>query len=407
MVSATIRAEPLYSRYPLPLGIAVFLAQVALGIVLFSTFQDYVPRALGVGTAWPGYLLAAYGAGRFLFETPTGAISDRIERKFGLLAGLLLMIPAVTAMAFVEDRYVFLAAAALLGFGTSFMWPATYAIAADLYPPNRRARVIGFLNVGQLTGFGVGALGSAQIIDNVTWEQFALAFSALAAAALATAAGIPRYRSRLPASVRTRRPSLVDVMSVRLVLLSGIFLATSTSLAMSVPAIRPYGTEELGVEFSTLTIALIPAIVVGAVLYVPAGLLADRIGRGGPYIAGLLLMAAGLFWVASIDTLGVAVVAAAVVIGGNVVIVPASHAAVFDLAPASHRGTLIGLNVALTGLGLTIGPAISGPIVQSAGAPAALRVAALVGLATAAALAVYARIFRLGPPAVAPIPTSD
>ncbi|HJP41106.1 MAG TPA: MFS transporter [Dehalococcoidia bacterium] len=389
----------LFSRYPLPLGGAVFLLQVALGLILFATFQDYVPRKLEVGAAWPGYLLAAYGAGRFLFEAPTGAISDRVERKVGLLIGFVLMIPAIVLMAGVNSRYVFLFCAALLGLGTSFIWPATYAIAADLYPAARRGKVIGFLNVGQLAGFGIGALGGAQIVNHVTWEQFVLALVAISLATAATAIGVPSYRGQgwLKSVPRETEARLKDVLSLRLVLLSGIILASSTSLAIILPAIRPYGTEQLGIEFSELTVALIPAIIASLVLYVPAGHLADRLGRAFPYLLGLGLLAGGLLWLAETTAVSVAMIGAAVVFSGNVFIVPASTAAVMDLAPETYRGTLIGLNVALTGLGLTIGPAIGGPVAEYAGPDMALRVAAFVALGTAAALFAYSRVFRMHP----------
>lgn len=399
MATAVVTTGKLYKRYPVPLVAAMFLTQVALGLILFATFQDYVPRELGVSNAWPGYLVAAYGAGRFLFETPTGAISDRIERKFALISGLLLMLPAVALMGLISDPFAFLIGAGLLGLGTSFLWPATYAIAGDLYPADKRGGVIGFLNVGQLLGFGVGSLGGSQVIEKVTWEQFAVAFVAIALAAVTAMVGIPRYRAgQLQREAEEGRPTLKEVMSLRLILLALIVLATSTSLSMAVPAIRPFGTEELGVEFSTLTLALVPAIGVGVILYVPAGMLADRIGRSIPFLAGIGLMSTGLFWAASADTLWFAMIGAMFVVAGQVMFVPSSHAAVLDLAPETHRGVLIGLNVALTGLGLTIGPAISGPIVEAAGAPVAFRVAAFTGIGTAVALFAYSRAYRMGRP---------
>lgn len=147
--------------YPVALALSIFLVQVALGTILFATFQEWVPTELEAGDAWGGYLLAAYGAARFAFEAPTGAISDRVERRLGLLVGFALMLPAILLMATVHDRHAYLAFAAMLGFATAFLWPATYAMSADLYALDRRGKVIGFLNLAQLLGFGVGALAGA------------------------------------------------------------------------------------------------------------------------------------------------------------------------------------------------------------------------------------------------------
>ena len=166
--------RPAARPYPYVLGLSTLFVQVALGIILFATFQKWVPAELGVSDGWGGYLLAAYGAARFAFEAPTGAISDRVERRLGLLIAFTLMIPAIALMTFVRDERVYLLLAAQLGFATSFLWPATYAMSADLYPPERRGAVVGFLNLAQLLGFGAGALAGAR------WGRAAIPAPALA-----------------------------------------------------------------------------------------------------------------------------------------------------------------------------------------------------------------------------------
>jgi MFS family permease len=378
--------------YPTALALSIFLVQVALGAILFATFQEWVPSHLDAGDAWGGYLLAAYGAARFAFEGPTGAVSDRVERRLGLLAGFALMLPAILLMATVHERHAYLAFSALLGFATAFLWPATYAIAADIYALERRGKVIGFLNLAQLLGFGVGALAGAFLVAGPSGAQFLLAAVAVTAALLSTVRGLPNYRRRglfrlLPA---TNRPRLREVYSARLGALSAIVLLASIGMAMIVPGIRPFGENDLQVSFSSLTIALAPGVAVGAALYIPAGHAADRFGRPRPFIAGQALIVAGLLTCSFTNSLPVASVGAAVIFAGNVLTVPALNAAVMDLAPESHRGTLIGFMVALSGLGLAAGPALGGAIVGAAGAQGVFRMAALVCAAAGLAMAGYA-----------------
>ncbi len=390
-----------FRRYPLPLALAILLVQVALGILLFATFQEWVPRTLGTTDAWGGYLLAAYGAARFLLETPTGAIADRLERRAGLLLGFLLMLPAILLMLLVREPRAYLAFAGLLGAATAFLWPAAYAIAADLYPIDRRGKVIGFLNLAQLAGFGIGALAGAFIVDHL--DAAALFASAAGAVALAFAAallGIPSYRggSLFRAVQGPARPPLRAVLNRRIAALSALILLASVALAMLVPAIRPYGEHTIGVSFSTLTLALVPAVAIGALLYIPAGDLADRFGRWKPFAAGQLCLVGGLLVLAATASLPVAMVAATFVFAGNVLTVPAWNAAVMDLAPESHRGTLIGLSVALSGLALALGPAMGGFVVGRWGAGAAFLLSAGLAALTAAAIGLYARHARPAPP---------
>ncbi|MGE0600464.1 MAG: MFS transporter [Dehalococcoidia bacterium] len=381
-----------FGKYPYALAFVVLLVQVALGILLFATFQEWVPSELRAGDEWGGYLLAAYGGSRFLFEAPTGAISDRMERRIGILFGFALMLPAITFMAFARDERAFLAFSSMLGFATAFFWPATYAMSADLYPPERRGKVIGFLNLAQLLGFGIGALAGAFLVLGPSSAQFIVAGSAIALAFLAGVTTLPGYRHELRHVSRAERPSLREIASFRLAWLSSIVLASSIGLAMVVPAIRPFGENDLGVSFDRLTLALVPAVVIGAALYIPAGHLADRYGRTMPMIVGQFLVVGGLLIAASTGSIFVAAGGAILLFAGNVMTVPALNAAVMDLAPESHRGTLIGLSVALNGLGLAMGPALGGTIVGHWGAPGAFRVAAGICAATAFSVALYRKV---------------
>jgi len=392
----TPAGRPAAHTYPYTLGAAIFLVQVALGIVLFATFQEWVPNEFGVSDGWGGYLLAAYGGARFSCELPTGALADRIERRLTLLAGFALMLPALALMAVTGNELVFLAMAAGLGIATAFLWPAAYAISADLYPVERRGKVIGFLNLLQLIGFGLGALSGAFLVKTADWAQFFVAGTAVALAFLAVLTRLSNYRESglFHVSSRGGRPSLREVLSRRLAALATIVVCASAGLAMVVPAIRPYGENELGVSFEELTLAFAPAVTVAAFVYLPAGHLTDRFGRIRPFLAGESLVVAGLLVCASTESLWIASAGATLIFGGNVLTVPALNAEVMDLAPATHRGTLIGLVVALTGLSLAVGPAIGGVIVGGWGAQAAFRVAACSCLAAAIGIALYGRFGR-------------
>jgi MFS family permease len=388
-VAVVVVANRLYRAFPIPLGAVVFLVQLALGIVLFATFQEYVPGELGASAGWGGYLLAIYGAARVVSETPTGILNDHLRRRAGLLLGFILLVPAVVGMSGAGDVATFAVLAAALGMGTAFLWPAIYAISADIYPPGRRGKVVGFLNVFQLLGFGAGALAGALLVERAHDAMFILAVVAMAAAGVCALLGTPSYDH--PARGRRRAASLRGIWSGQLAALSALIVLATGGIALVVPAIRPYGEEVLGVSFATVTIALIPAVLLGGALYVPAGHLSDRYGRMVPFLLGEVLLVAGAFLTAWTDVLFVAAAAGALVFAGNVFVVPAFNAAVMDLAPETHRGTLIGLTVALSGLGLALGPAAGGALVDLVSAPAVFRLAGVVGIVTAIGVVAYSR----------------
>ena len=274
--------ERLFGSFPYPLGLAIFLVQIAIGTVLFAVFQEFVPSQLGAGDAWPGYMISAYGAARFLSETPTGAVTDRIERKVGLLFGFAFMVPAIFLMAIVQEKLAYVAFAALLGWGTAFVWPATYAISADLYPPERRGKVVGYLNVAQFLGFGAGALMGALLIERAPALVFTIAGLSVVLAFTSTQLGIPAYRRDVLTSPLVRpRAQVREVLSWQLAILSVLILGATVATAMIVPAIRPFGARVLEISFAKLTVLLIPSVVIGALLYIPAGHIGDLFGRCG------------------------------------------------------------------------------------------------------------------------------
>lgn len=382
---------------PHALGLGIFCAQVALGIVIFAIFQEFVPNNLGASDGFGGYLLALYGGARFLSETPAGAISDRIERKHALLVGFALMIPALALMGAIQQEWAYLGFAALLGISTAFIWPATYAIGADLYPPAERGKVVGFLNVGQLLGFGLGALVGALLVETVPDSLFIIAIVAVVGALITGQMGVPAYRRELGIA-HEQRPPLRSVLSKRLVFLSALILSATIGISSLVPAIRPYGDNVLDISFAQLTVFLIPAVVAGGILYVPSGHLSDRIGRTLPLLLGQFLIIAGALTAAATVNIFLAAFATAVIFSGHVQQVPALNASMMDLAPETYRGTLIGWSVALSGLGLAAGPALGGAVVDAYDAPMAFQTGAMVAGFTAVLTIAYGLVYGYARP---------
>ena len=380
----------------IPFGLAgtVYLVQVAVGLIIFATFQQFVPDALDTGDALPGILVTVYGAARFLFETPSGAITDRIERKRGMLLGFIIMGASVALMAFVREPAAYLAFSALLGIGNAFLWPATYAISADMYPPSKRGQASGYLNVAQLLGYGTGGLAGALVVESLPTLQFVICAIALLLAFFLVVRVVPGYRGGTAPG--EQRPSIWSIMSVKIGLMAALVLGASSSSAMLIPAIRPFGEDQLGVSFATVTLALGPALIIGAAAYVPAGRLADRYGRAYPFVAGQLLVATGLIGLSMVTRVELGAVLAIFVFSGFTMSIPAWSSAVMDLAPLSHRGSIIGLTVAMSGAGLAVGPAIGGVVTELQDAVMTLRTAAALSLATGFGIFVYWKLYGDG-----------
>src|SRR4051812_30315374 len=76
----------------------VFLAHAAAGVYILALVQQYLPHELDAGRGFPGYVLACYGLGKFVWQTPAGWIADRIGRRVTMLAGMAASVPLLALL---------------------------------------------------------------------------------------------------------------------------------------------------------------------------------------------------------------------------------------------------------------------------------------------------------------------
>jgi MFS family permease len=132
-----------------------------------------------------GVLAALYPAVWSAGQLGTGALSDRIGRKWLIAAGMGVQAAAIALIALGTTFRVWALAAVLLGAGTAMVYPTLLAAIGDVAHPAWRARSVGVYRLWRDGGFAVGALLAGVIAD---------AFGILAAiwvvAALTAASGL-------------------------------------------------------------------------------------------------------------------------------------------------------------------------------------------------------------------------
>jgi MFS family permease len=143
----------------------------------------YASHGLSVGRI--GVLAALYPAVWGAGQLATGALSDRIGRKWLIAAGMLVQAAAIGLVALGTTFTTWAVAAVLLGTGTAMVYPTLLATVGDVAHPAWRARSVGVYRLWRDGGFAVGALLAGGVAD---------AFGILAAiwvvAALTAASGL-------------------------------------------------------------------------------------------------------------------------------------------------------------------------------------------------------------------------
>jgi MFS family permease len=104
---------------------------------------------------------AVWGTGQLL----TGALSDRLGRKWLIAAGMGVQAVALALVAAGTTFGVWAVAAVLLGAGTAMVYPTLLAAVGDVAHPAWRARAVGVYRLWRDGGFAVGALLAGVLAD--------------------------------------------------------------------------------------------------------------------------------------------------------------------------------------------------------------------------------------------------
>ena len=373
---------------PFSLATVIILVQAATGILILAVFQTYLPDELGAGLAYPGYAITAFSVVKLVVHTPAGLAADRLGRRRALSFGVAAAIPALLLMLLVPNAAAFVAFAGLYGLSSAVVWPALYALLADLHAEGERGHALAFLNAGYLVGFGLGAMLGALLTDYASAQIAFGVCVVLNLAATVIAWRLPEGGSTAVNRTRIRQSiwRMLPVFANRgVALLSGVVLLAGVATSMLAPVLRAYAIDFLGVDFSLFIVYMFVPASIAALSFVPAGLLADRFGRLRPLTAGLLLCGVALAAMGVATGPLFAAVAASFALVGYAMIQPSWAAALLDEVPEEMRATFMGAVTGLLGFASAIGPSLGGTIAQHFGPEVAFLVAGviLVGTATA------------------------
>jgi rhodanese-related sulfurtransferase len=141
--------------------------------------------ATGLTISQIGILAALYPAVWGAGQLATGALSDRIGRKWLIAAGMLVQAVALGLVAAGSAFGVWAVAAVLLGAGTAMVYPTLLAVVGDVAHPAWRARSVGVYRLWRDGGFAVGA-----VLAGVVADAFRILAAIWVVAALTAAAGL-------------------------------------------------------------------------------------------------------------------------------------------------------------------------------------------------------------------------
>lgn len=354
-----------------------------------------VKSILGLG---PAIFLSAAA----LAALPAGRLMDRVGRVPVLAGGFCLGIAGSLTTALgcsLASATLVIAGFALVGASTGTVQLARTA-AADMYPPNRRARGISLVLFGALFGAALGPLvfrplfaGKELTLDALVRPW--LAASAFMVLGLVLALSIrpdPKTIATALAAEETGGPMAPPAPLREILRRPGVptaLVAAFASFSVMVGVMNLSGSVVVGNHHhSSDVFTVISLHIVGMyALVLVIGEVIDRLGRRPSLVGGLVLMGASslaLIWFSSVPLMSVSLFG--VGLGWNLSYVAAAAELVEHATPA-ERGRLIGFNDLCSGL-LGAALALLGGVAYSVAGVTAIAVGAAIAVAAPAGLIV-------------------
>ncbi|MFD6370021.1 MFS transporter, partial [Streptomyces roseolus] len=274
--------------------------------------------------------IIAFGLSKALTNLAAGALTARFRRRQLLLIGWLIGVPVPFALAYAPSWGWIVAANVLLGLNQGLTWSMTVNMKIDLVGPSRRGLATGLNEAAGYTAVGVTALLTGYLatghglrpVPEVLGLVFVATGLALSLVVRDTAAHVAlelgRHAEPLPTGEKTGlkavfvRTSWRD-RSLRGASQAGLVNNLNDGLTWGVFPLL-FTDHGLGLAAVGLIKGLYP--VLWGIGQIPAGHLADRVGRKPLVVTGMLVQAAGfLLALALLDAPLLAGVLSAVALG--------------------------------------------------------------------------------------------
>jgi MFS family permease len=328
----------------------------------------------------------AFGVTKAFANLAAGALADRFGRKPVLITGWLFALPVPLIIIWAPTWSWVIAANVLLGLNQGFAWSSTVIMKIDLVGPVRRGLAMGLNEAAGYLAVALTALATGIIAEQAGLRP-APFFLGLAFAGLGLGASVLFVRetrdhvgleaepgSTLPWRAVFVRTSFGD-RSLSAACQAGLVNNLNDGMAWGLLPLL-YASHGLPVAEIGLLAAAYPAV--WGVAQIATGAISDRIGRKGLIVAGMLLQGGAIGLIAAGSTVGVWLLAAALLGLGTALVYPTLLAAVGDVAAPTWRGAAVGVYRLWRDLGFAVGAVVAGVLADRAGMPFAIGAVAVI-----------------------------
>lgn len=400
-------SPPLFPFRSVVLG--AFLPTLVLEIGIGALLPVVAVTATGRGATLTvaGLVAALLPLGKIAFDLPAGALSQRLGDRVAMLVAGSVAVVAFTTIALSSALWGLALGVLALGAANAVFNLARQAYLTEITPPLRRARVMSTLagvhRIGLFLGpFAGAAVIAATSLHGAFWLGTGSALVAVLVIALVRPE--PRADAPLPRPAGRQRVSIAAVAREHRQLFAtlGVAILLVSAVRGARQTVIPLWGEHLGLDAEVTSLVFGVSGALDMLLFYPAGKVMDRFGRLWVAVPSMLTMAVGLAVLPFAHTAGALAVVAALLGVGNGMGSGIVMTLGADVAPAAVRPTFLSVWRLFQDTGDALGPLILSAGAALGSLAAGVWATAMLGGASAAALARwvprYSSLANLVPP---------
>jgi MFS transporter, DHA1 family, multidrug resistance protein len=380
--------RPILNRFVIQLLVIMFTVEFVKGALLIAILPVYMKETLALSAFLIGLTLALQYIGDNLFRSPVGWAVDKFGYRWVMLAGVLLTFTSVGIMVSFTHYGWIITACAILGVGTSPLWPCVVTGATESAGEKALGSVMSIVYLSWITGTGLGPIVINLFIAETYHTAFRILIVLMVIASL-TAMFLPRrYRkpvdaeqisgagsvsasesgqtagerfslSRQWGNIRRYFREAYESLDVSLMFYAGMF-AQTMALGLLIPVLTLYARTVLNLTPNQYSLFLLAGGAVTAVFMLPAGKLVDRFGTRPFLLAGFLAGGAALILFTYSRSMPYLLVMVSLLGAAFACIIPAWNAFIGSYIPKEKRGAIWGFFLTIEGSGTVTGSVLSG-----------------------------------------------
>nr|WKN35065.1 MFS transporter [Tunicatimonas sp. TK19036] len=314
-----------------------------------------------------GVLIAVYGLVNSFCQPLMGALSDKINRrKLLILIGLGLIGSGTFCFTFADNYTELLILRTLQGVGVALTIPASLSIITSVTKQETRGGSMGVFSTSRMIGFAIGPLLGGFLHEHYGFDTaFYVGSGLIFLSLIFVSLWVKEVRLETPPGQAKKRFAIFDPSLYN----SGILTAALATFTMAgcfsmVTSLENNFNERLDITALGFGFAF-SMVMVGRLLFqLPLGHFSDRFGRRPFIFWGLILIAGSTILLGEVDTYWELIVLRLIQGVAAAGIAAPAFALAADLSSKGGEGRQMSVITVGFGLGIALGPLISGLLVN-------------------------------------------